>query len=71
MNVLWEAMVAEMRAVRAELDHRRHFTEDKQPIELTRDLLVEWTGGTTVDVQLTATRTATSLSLASDLIEVG
>lgn len=43
MNVLWETMIDELRATRAELDHRRHFTEEKQPIELARDLVTGWT----------------------------
>jgi hypothetical protein len=43
MNVLWEAMVEEMRLTRLELDTRRHFTEEKQPIELARDLIAKWT----------------------------
>ncbi len=71
MNLLWEAMVAEMRAERAELDHRRHFTREKQPIELTRALLAEVTGGTDRDPALVAASTADSLRAANDLIELG
>lgn len=40
---MWEAMVAEIRAERAEADQRRHFTADKQPIALIRDQLADWT----------------------------
>lgn len=73
MNVLWETMIDEMRAVRAELDQRRHFTPEKQPIELARDLVTQWTGGierTPADI---ADDNAMSLRRAASqgLIEVG
>lgn len=74
MNVLWETMIAEIRAERAEADSRRHFTADKQPIELIRHQLAEWT---TVpepeDPEIIVARSATSLRSAAqdDLFEVG
>lgn len=70
MNLLWEAMVDEMRAERLELDNRRHFTADKQPIETTRRLLTEWTGEPE-DLDMVAARTADNWRLAGDQIEVG
>jgi hypothetical protein len=70
MNILWEAMVDEMRAERIELDVRRHFTEHKQPIELTRGLLEDWTGEPESN-DMRAARTADNWRLAGDLIEVG
>lgn len=71
MNLLWEAMVEEMRAERIELDVRRHFTAEKKPIELTRALLHEWTGDHETDLEILAAQTADSWRLAGDLIEVG
>lgn len=74
MNVLWETMIAEMRAERFEADARRHFTPEKKSIELIRQQLAEWT---TVpepeDPEITIARTANNLRLASqdDLFEVG
>jgi hypothetical protein len=67
-------MVTEMRAVRAELDHRRHFTEPKQPIELTRDHIDQWTSPREAEpLELVTSRTAGNLNTAAehDLIEVG
>lgn len=74
MNVLWETMVDEMRAVRFELDARRHFTAERQPIELTRDVIAEWTGNAPEpSAQLRTHQTAMSLHRAASqgLIEVG
>lgn len=74
MSLLWEAMVDEMRAERAELDHRRHFTEAKKPIELTRTLLAGWTDiAEDEDLEVVAARSGTHMRTAaeSDLIEVG
>lgn len=74
MNVLWEAMVAEMRAERLELDNRRHFTEEKQPIALVRSDLAGWTEiKPAADPELVAVKTATNLRQAADddLFEVG
>jgi len=74
MNVLWEAMVAEMRATRFELDARRHFTEDRKPIELARDLIAQHTEPFIVESpDVLATRNAMNLRRAAnaDLIEVG
>ncbi len=67
-------MIAEMRAERAELDHRRHFTPEKTPIALTRGLLAEWTSPPVpVDTETVTTRTAGALSAAAsdDLFEMG
>jgi hypothetical protein len=67
-------MVDEMRAVRAELDHRRHFTEDKKPIELVRDQLTGWTElKPAQDPAVTVARSAAALHTAAgdDLFEVG
>lgn len=74
MNVLWEAMVTEMRAERAELDHRRHFTKDKEPIRLVRTDLAGWTEiKPAEDPEVVALRSATNLRQAADddLFEVG
>lgn len=40
---MWEAMVAEMRAERAEADSQRHFTKPNKQIELVRPHLSLWT----------------------------
>jgi hypothetical protein len=74
MNVLWETMVAEMRAARFELDARRHFTEERQPIELARDLIAKHTEPFIAESPaVLATRNAMNLRRAAnaDLIEVG
>jgi hypothetical protein len=74
MNVLWETMVAEMRALRTELDNRRHFTGEKEPIETARGLLEQWTEPREVeDPQIVAARTASNFTMAArhDLFEVG
>lgn len=74
MNVLWETMVAEMRALRVELDSRRHFTPEKTPIETARELLSTWTEpDEPEDIEMVVTRTATNLRTAAehDLFEVG
>jgi hypothetical protein len=74
MNVLWETMVAEMRALRAELDHRRHFTAEKQPIETARELLSEWTEPKEAEpLEIVVSRTASNMRTAAehDLFEVG
>lgn len=74
MNVLWETMVCEMRALRMELDNRRHFTAEKQPIETARELLSEWTEPQEAEpIEMVVTRTATNMRTAAehDLFEVG
>lgn len=74
MNVLWETMVAEMRAARFELDARRHFTEERTPIELARDLIAKHTEPFIAEnPAVLATRNAMNLRRAAnaDLIEVG
>lgn len=74
MNLLWEAMVAEMRAERLELDNRRHFTPEKKPIELVRHQLAGWTELKPArDPEVAVARTATSFTAAAgdDLFEVG
>lgn len=67
-------MVDEVRAERAEADHRRHFTEDKQPIELFRQQLAGWTDvHEAPDPEVVAARSATNLTTAArdDLFEMG
>jgi hypothetical protein len=74
MCVLWETMIDEMRAVHQELDSRRHFTEERKPIQLARDVVAKWTEPAVVeDPQVIAARTAMSLRRAAskDMIEVG
>lgn len=74
MNLLWEAMVAEMRAVRAEADNWRHFTEDKKPIELIRTQLERWVEpARPIEPEVLAARSATSLrsAAADDMFDVG
>lgn len=74
MNVLWEAMVSEMRAERLELDNRRHFTKDGDAIRLVRQDLAEWTEiKQAEDPELVAVKTATNLRQAADddLFEMG
>jgi hypothetical protein len=74
MNVLWETMIDEMRAQRFELDARRHFTEEKKPIEMTRDVIAQWTNPAPVESpEVIAARTAMNLRRAAsqNLIEVG
>lgn len=72
MNICWEAMVSEMRAERTEADNRRHFTPEKQPIELVRAQLSGWTR-IEEDPAVIADRTAANLRTAAndDLFEVG
>lgn len=67
-------MIAELRATQLEADNRRHFTAEKQPIQLARTFVDEaTTPGPTPDPQLMAAKTATNLRLAAeaDLFEVG
>jgi hypothetical protein len=67
-------MVAEMRAERAEADNRRHFTEDKKPIELVRDQLAGWTEVTEPeDPEVVTARSAAAMRLVADddMFEVG
>jgi hypothetical protein len=74
MNVIWEAMVDEMRAARFELDARRHFTEERQPIELARDLIAKHTEPAVAESPAAlAVQNAMALRRAADanLIEVG
>lgn len=74
MNILWETMIDELRLTRLELDNRRHFTEEKQPIELARDLVARWTEPyEPPNPEITAASTAMSLRKAAGhgLIEMG
>ncbi len=74
MNVIWETMIYEMRAERIELDNRRHFTEEKKPIELIRGQLREWTEVQPAeDPEIVGARSASNLQSAAqdDLFEVG
>lgn len=74
MNVLWEAMVAELRATRTELDNQRHFTPEKQPIETTRDYLDRWTVGreaASEEVVVAKSTTGLNRAAADGLFEVG
>jgi hypothetical protein len=74
MNVLWESMVGEMRALRLELDNRRHFTGEKETIETARGLLEQWTEPREVEnPEIIAARNAMNLRMAADhdLFEVG
>jgi len=67
-------MVAEMRAERMELDNRRHFTPEKQPIELTRQHVDRWTlPREAKPLEIVTGRSAGNLSTAAkhDLIEMG
>lgn len=71
---MWEAMVDENRAMRAELDHRRHFTAEKETISLTRDVLNDWTiPRQAQEPELIAAKSASNMSSAADadLVEVG
>lgn len=74
MNVLWETMIDEMRLTRLELDTRRHFTAERQPIELARDLVTQWTEPfTPPNPAILAADNAMSMRKAAshNLIEVG
>lgn len=74
MNVLWETMIDELRAARLELDNRRHFTEERQPIELARELVAKWTEPyTPPDPGIAASQNAMAMRRAAnhDLIELG
>lgn len=73
MNILWESMVDEMRALRLELDNRRHFTEEKQTIEHAREQLETWTEPREIDPQVVVARSSTNMRTAAehDLFEVG
>ena len=65
-------MIGEMRAVRLELDNQRHFTKEKQPIELTREYIGKWTEPREArSVDMAAVATAKNLNAARHLIEVG
>lgn len=74
MLLLWEAMVAEMRAERAEADARRHFTGDGKQIELARAEIAAWTEpAPELDPEVIALRSGGALRAIAndDLIEVG
>lgn len=74
MNILWEAMVTEMRAERLEADNRRHFTPEKQSIELIREQLAGWTEQQpSEDPEMVALRSASAMRQAADddLFELG
>jgi hypothetical protein len=67
-------MVEEMRAERLEADNRRHFTKDRQPIELVREQLDGWTEPVVPEapeVRIARTAGALRTALADDLCEVG
>lgn len=65
-------MVQEMRATRTELDNQRHFTKEKQPIELVREHLAKWTEPREArSVEVAAATTAKNLNAAKHLIEMG
>ncbi len=74
MNIFWEVMIREMRAERAELDHRRHFTPEKKPIDLTRAVIADFTEiHQPEDLEVVAARSASNMAAAAeaDLFEVG
>lgn len=74
MNVLWEAMIAEMRSVYADLANRRHFSEQGKPITDTRRFIDELTAPAPyVDPVVRVAQSATNLQAAADsgFIEVG
>lgn len=74
MNVIWETMIDEMRAQRAEYDNRRHFTAEKDPIVESRQLLRDWTEPREIEnPEVIAARTGANLRRAADadLFEVG
>ena len=65
-------MIQEMRAVRTELDNQRHFTKEKQPIELTREYVEKWTvPREAISVEVAAAKTAKNFHAAAHLIEMG
>jgi len=67
-------MIAELRAVQAEADSRRHFTGEKDTIQLARDLVAGWTEPKPAqDPHVVVAKSASSLRAAAeaDLFEVG
>lgn len=71
MNVLWEAMIAEMRAERSDIDSRRHFTAEKDPIVDSRRLIDQLMTLADEDPEVITAHTATSLRIAGSDVEVG
>lgn len=72
--MLWEAMIAEFRAVQLDLDARRHFTPEKHPIVETRsyiDDIVSPAAGPSPELR--SIRSASSLIAAAETgsVEVG
>jgi len=65
-------MVAEMRAMQADYDSRRHFTEPKKPIKDTRTIIEEFTAPAP-EPEIRQAVSATSFRLAAQdgFIEVG
>lgn len=67
-------MVDEMRAMRLELDNRRHFTPEKQTIEMAREQLTAWTEPAVAeDPEVVVAKSAMNFRKAADhdLFEVG
>jgi hypothetical protein len=67
-------MVAELRAKQAEVDARRHFTKEGQPIDDVRSMLAEWTEPAPErDLEQVALTTAGNMRSAAEsgFIEVG
>jgi hypothetical protein len=71
---MWEAMVGELRAKQVDINARRHFTPEKEPIRDTREVIEEWVNPAPPrPVHEVATATASSMRSAAEsgLIEVG
>lgn len=67
-------MIDEMRRVRTELDNRRHFTPEKEDIQLTREFVDNWTiPKEAANPETVAAKSAMNLRMASDadLFEMG
>lgn len=73
--VLWEAMVAEMRAVQLDLAARAKFTEDGGTVRETRGVVADWTqvGPVPAHDHQRLSRSAANLASANDggSVEVG
>lgn len=65
-------MIAEYRALQADIDARRHFTEEKQPIMHARAVIADWLKPDPTP-QETAVHSAMNLRTAAEsgVIEVG
>lgn len=66
-------MVAEWRATQADVEARRHFTPEKEPIVDARGVIDGWIAPALESLETRAARSTTSLSKAAQigLIEVG